>query len=458
MNNWTEIGTTPPTAPTPGPPAPWAAPDPSTRCAGLVATQPPPSARRRTVRTVASLGVAGALIGGVAAYAAIGIGHGSRAAAPTTAVARPVASSITTTPTTAQSRTTPTNGSTSPATTVPTRPSVVPPSSTPATVPASRATPSTAEQQQAAVTASLSAGVVDIYTVLGYQNAEAAGTGIILTADGEILTNNHVIAGSTAITVVVVTTGKSYTAKVVGTDAADDIAVVRLTGASGLVPAHLGDSSTVRVDDPVVAVGNAGGRGGTPTTATGKVTALDQQIVASDENGANQEQLQGLIQIDARLQAGESGGPLYNGAGEVIGIDTAGEAFRRFSGRGGVGFAIPINAALAIAHDIEQGKTSDSIVLGTPGFLGVATSDVTASDGSTGPVITEVVTGTPAARIGLHTNDIINSIDGAIVDSTDALSSVLHSHHGGDKVTVAWTGNDGQPHSATVTLADGPAA
>jgi len=308
------------------------------------------------------------------------------------------------------------------------------------------------------VTASLSAGVVDIYTVLGYQNAEAAGTGIILTADGEILTNNHVVAGSTVIKVVVITTGKSYTAKVVGTDAAEDIAVVQLTGASGLVPAHLGDSSKVQVDDPVVAVGNAGGRGGTPTTAAGKVTALDQEIVASDENGTNQEQLQGLIQIDARLQAGESGGPLYNGAGEVIGVDTAGEAFRRFSGRGGVGFAIPINAALVIANDIEQGKTSDSIVLGTPGFLGLATSDVTAPDGSTGPAITEVVAGTPAARIGLQTNDIITSIDGVAVDSTEALVGVLHRHHGGDKVTVAWTGSDGQPHSAAVTLADGPAA
>ena len=457
MNNRIEIGTTPPTEPTPGPPSPWAAPDPSTRAAAPLGASMP-SGRRRAVRSVVSLGIAGALIGGVAAYAAIGVGRGSRVAAPTTAVTRPVPSSIATAPATAPAGTTPTSGSAGPATTVPTRPSVAPPTSTPATVPSRRTTPTTAEQQQAAVTASLSAGVVDIYTVLGYQNAEAAGTGIILTADGEILTNNHVIAGSTVIKVVVVTTGKSYTAKVVGTDAADDIAVVQLTGASGLVPAHLGDSSKVQVDDPVVAVGNAGGQGGTPTTATGKVTALDQQIVASDENGSNQEQLQGLIQIDARLQAGESGGPLYNGAGEVIGIDTAGEAFRRFSGRGGVGFAIPINTALAIANDIEQGKTSASIVLGTPGFLGVATSDATAPDGSTGLVITEVVAGTPAARIGLQTNDIITAIDGVAVESTEGLAATLHGHHGGDKVSVAWTGNDGQPHSATVTLAEGPAA
>ncbi|TML19188.1 MAG: trypsin-like serine protease [Actinobacteria bacterium] len=216
----------------------------------------------------------------------------------------------------------------------------------------------------------LTVGVVNVNTVLGFQQAEGAGTGIVLGSNGEILTNNHVIDGATKITVTVVATGKSYNASVVGTDRTDDIAVLRLDGVSGLAIARLGDSSTVKVGDAVVGVGNAGGLG-TPTSSSGSVVQLGQTITATDDNGGNPETLHDLIEISAQLQPGQSGGPLYDAAGKVVGLDAAGNA-----GSGGgrfrvrtastTGYAIPINDAMAVAKEIEAGKASSTITIGTP--------------------------------------------------------------------------------------------
>ena len=135
-------------------------------------------------------------------------------------------------------------------------------------------------------------GVVDIYTQQKYNSAAAAGTGMVLTSSGDVLTNNHVIEGSTSITVRIVATGKSYTAKVVGTAPSKDVALLHLVNASGLTTANLGDSGTVSVGDAVTGVGNAGGVGGTPSAASGKVTALHRAITASDESGSNAERLE----------------------------------------------------------------------------------------------------------------------------------------------------------------------
>src|SRR5262244_3455696 len=171
-------------------------------------------------------------------------------------------------------------------------------------------------------------GLVDINTTLGYQQARAAGTGIVLTSSGEVLTNNHVINGATSIKVRDVADGRVYSASVVGYDASHDVAVIQMRGASGLPTADLGNSSTVRVGDKVVAVGNAGGQDGTPSVATGRVTGLNQSITASDESSGTAENLSGLIRTNADIQAGDSGGPLLNSAGQVIGIDTAASAGR----------------------------------------------------------------------------------------------------------------------------------
>ena len=227
----------------------------------------------------------------------------------------------------------------------------------------------------------ISPGLVDVTSTLGYAGATAAGTGIVLTSNGEVLTNNHVINGATSVKVTDIGNGKTYQATVVGYDASHDIAVLQLTGASGLTTAATGNSSTVRVGDNVVGLGNAGGRGGAPSVAAGTVTALNQSITASDEGSSSSEQLSGLIETNADIQAGDSGGPLVNSHGQVIGVDTAassGSQFGNGSGGssdpfGGFGdngssnsgqqtttqaFAITINTALSIANQIESGHAS----------------------------------------------------------------------------------------------------
>jgi S1-C subfamily serine protease len=259
-----------------------------------------------------------------------------------------------------------------------------------------------------------------------------------------------VVDGATKITVTVVGTGRSYAADVVGTDATDDVAVLQLSGASGLSTAKL-SSDAVSVGDPVTAVGNAGGTGGTPTAATGTVTALDRSITASDEAGSDSEQLTGMIQVDADIQAGDSGGPLYDGDGEVVGIDTAAS-----SGQTGatVGFAIPIAKAVSIADRIESGADSATIQQGTPAFLGVQLAQDTVGAAT----ISGVVDGSPAAGAGLRAGDTITAVGGTTVDSADALSAALAEQHPGDQVRVSWVDSTGSGHTATVTLVAGPAA
>jgi len=295
-----------------------------------------------------------------------------------------------------------------------------------------------------------SVGVVDITTVIDYGQAEAAGTGVVLTSNGEILTNNHVVDGATKITVTVVSTGQSYTGNVVGTDATDDVAVVQLANASGLSTAKL-SSGTASVGDAVTAVGNAGGTGGTPSAAPGHVTALDQSLTASDESGSNPEQLTGMIQVDADIQAGDSGGPLYNSSGEVAGIDTAASSGQTSSP---VGFAIPIAKATSIADRIESGEDSATIQHGAPAFLGVQL----AQDATGGATISGVVDGSPAAEAGLQAGDTVTAVGGTTVDSADALSSTLAKHNPGDQVQITWVDSTGSTHSATITLVAGPAA
>ena len=300
-------------------------------------------------------------------------------------------------------------------------------------------------------TAAQSVGVVDIDTVLGYQGARAAGTGIVLTAAGEVLTNNHVVNGATKIAVTVVSTGRTYTASVVGTDPSDDVAVIQLADASGLSTANLGDSSSVRAGDAVTGVGNAGGVGGTPSAAAGRVLALNQQLTASDTDGANAEHLTGMIEIDAPIAAGDSGGPLYDAAGAVIGIDTAAQTGGRSTATT-VAYAIPIDKALGIAGQIESGQASSTVHIGLPGFLGVSVAD-----SSGGALIEQVVPGAPAAQAGLTAGDVVTAVDGTAVTSGSALKPALTGHGPGDRVTLHWTDPAGGTHSATVTLIAGPA-
>ncbi|MCW2632996.1 MAG: Peptidase, partial [Pseudonocardia sp.] len=313
----------------------------------------------------------------------------------------------------------------------------------------------------ATATAAQQVGVVDINTDLKYANAQAAGTGMILTSSGAVLTNNHVVEGATSITVTVVSTGQSFDATVVGTDATDDVAVLQMAGASNLDPVHMGDSGSVAVGDQITAVGNAGGKGGAPHAATGNVVALGQSITASDQAGRS-EQLTGMIQINAQIQPGDSGGPLYNAAGDVIGMDTAASATGRTSAPTAPGrqrttateaFAIPISRAQSIAGQIQAGQSSSTVHIGQSAFLGV---QVQASGPASGAVVASTIPGGPAAGAGIVAGDVITAVDGRAVDST-SLSTVMQGYHPGDQVRVAWTDASGRAHTATVSLTAGPA-
>ncbi len=308
---------------------------------------------------------------------------------------------------------------------------------------------------QTAASTAQSSGIVIIETVVYYGQAEAAGTGMVLTSTGEILTNNHVIEGATSITVEVVSTGATYTASVVGTDAADDVAVLQLAGASGLTTATFDTSGILQVGDQVTGVGDAGGTG-TLLTAAGDVTALNQTITTQAEAFAASETLDGLIETDAAIQAGDSGGPLYDADGEVIGMDTAAS-----SGGAATGYAIPITTALSIAQAIASGQNGDGIVQGYPAFLGVQLAQTVGRFGgstTSGAVVGGVLSGTPAATAGLTAGDVITAVDGTAVASAAQLSTALDGYAAGQSVTLTWTGTTGASHTATVTLVAGPAA
>jgi S1-C subfamily serine protease len=303
-------------------------------------------------------------------------------------------------------------------------------------------------------TAAQQVGVVDVNTVLKYQHAAAAGTGMVLTPTGEVLTNNHVIEGATSISVRVVTTGRTYIARVVGTDPSEDVAVLQLQNATGLQPANLGNASAVRaatVGARVTGVGNAGGTGGVPSAASGTVVALDQSLTATDESGQNPERLTGMIETNAPIAAGDSGGPLYDSSDRVIGMDTAASVSR---GSTSVGFAIPITRATAIAAAIEAGQASPTIHLGYPGFLGVSAG---ANPAGPGALVESVLAGGPAASAGISAGDVITTVDGTSVGSAAALSVAVTAHRPGQAVAVSWLDGTGQAHRAVVTLAAGPA-
>jgi S1-C subfamily serine protease len=328
------------------------------------------------------------------------------------------------------------------------------------------------------IAARVDPGLVDVVSTDGDEQATSAGTGIVLTSNGEVLTNNHVIEGATAIKVTDIGNGKTYTAQVVGYDASQDVAVIQLENASGLTIASLGNSSSVQTGDSVVALGNAGGKGGTPSVATGTVTALNQSITASDELSGASEQLTGLVEDNADIQPGDSGGSLVNSYGQVIGMDTAastGYSLQSPSGQSSTGteqaYAIPIDEALSIAKQIEAGTTSTDVHIGATGFLGVEIGSASEGSGSgstggfgggqsstSGVTIAGTLSGSPAANAGLGEGDEITALGGQSVSNAEDISQALIKYHPGDSISVTWVDQTGQSHTSTLTLASGPAA
>ena len=314
-----------------------------------------------------------------------------------------------------------------------------------ATVPAN-ASPSIPPLPRDAASAASQVGpqIVDIDAKLGFQSAVGAGTGIVIDPS-VILTNNHVVAGATDLTARSIANGQVYPANVIGFDRQHDIAVLQLAG-GGLPVANIGNSDGLSVGQPVVSLGNAGGAGGAPSVEEGRIGALNQTVSANDALTGSTETLVGLIQVDANIRPGDSGGPTVNSANQVIGMNTA--ATQNFHLGRGQGFAIPINEAMAIAGQIRSGASSPSVHIGPTAFLGVGVND---APGGSGAIVRQVIPTGPAAAAGLAPGDVVNSINGQPVNSATALTNILDQHHPGDHVSVGLQGR-----VIDVALGDGP--
>jgi S1-C subfamily serine protease len=328
-------------------------------------------------------------------------------------------------------------------------PQVAPSLSAAAPSPQAAASPPSA-LTAAAIAAAVDPSVVDVNSILGFQGGTAAGTGMVLTSTGAILTNNHVIDGATRISVQIAGTGRTYAATVVGKDVAEDVAVVQLQGAAGLKVAPFGDSGKVSIGDRVVSLGNALGRAGPPSVSQGFVVGLGRDITATDPTAGTAENLSGLIQTSAALQPGDSGGPLVSSAGQVIGMDTAASSRVRFNAGSGVGFAIPINHALEVAAQIRAGggTVQSPSPAAQRGYLGVEIQQ----QGTPGAYVAGVVAGGPADGAGIQAGDTIVAIGGTAIASSSTLTSVLSGHRPGESVRVTWLDGLGGRHVASIRL------
>lgn len=289
-------------------------------------------------------------------------------------------------------------------------------------------------------------GIVDIYTTLGYVHGIAAGTGMILTPSGEVLTNNHVIEGATKFKVVDVTSQHRYTATVVGYSVSRDIAVLQLAHASGLRTVKRGGAIPLHIQMRVVARGNAQGRGGLPKVARGQIIGLHQKIVATDPTG-DSEALTNLIATDAPVVPGYSGGPLENSQNRVVGVVTAGSTTPSLSR----GFAIPLKQALQLARRIESGKSDAVVHVGPTAFLGVLLAK--AADEAK---IAKVLSGKPADIAGLVKGDVITSLNGKTISSVRDVRRVVLSLVPGKAVPIGWTDTRDVAHTGTIKPVSGP--
>jgi len=332
-------------------------------------------------------------------------------------------------------------------------------------------------------------GVVDVTASLRYLQETAKGTGFVIdAAAGLVLTNNHVINGATSVTVTPVTSGRSYPARVLGYDRAHDVALLQLRGATGLRAVSIGRSAQVRMGTQVLALGNEAGQGGSPTVAPGVISGLDRTIVARDQSSGLTETLHGMMQTSANIRPGDSGGPLADAAGRVIGINTAAGGSTVYSG-----YAIPIDQVLPIARQITAGRPGGQVQIGLPAFLGVLMPDSTSAspqrqagqelrqageadggasgctDGATttapasvapawsGALVNGVLCGTPAVAAGLSAGDVITALGGQPVTSPRSLSTLISHYRPGRRTALAWVSPDGRLHTAVVRLSAGPA-
>jgi len=363
---------------------------------------------------------------------------------------------------------------------------------------------------KAFVAARVEPAVVDIDAAIQYSGGTSSeGTGMVISADGLVLTNNHVIDGATTIKATLATSGKVFRATVVGYDSTHDVALLKLDGATRLRAVAVGNSSQVTLGTPVLALGNAEGQGGLPSLAEGIVNSLNKTISPTDESTGATETLHGILQTDADIVSGDSGGPLANSAGQVIGMDTANASSSQGSSSV-LGYAIPINTALSVAHQIAAGQPSATVQIGLPGFLGVlvpqsnSTSPVqqaqqqrqqiqqqqqqgtglpgsgtgsgqpprrvacsnddadtsvpsSIAPASSGALVDGVLCGTAAATAGLVSGDVITAVNGQAVTTPGSLTAMMSRFRPGTKVTLSWETAGGQRKTGALTLGAAPA-
>ncbi len=289
------------------------------------------------------------------------------------------------------------------------------------------------------------------------QSEEGAGTGIVVAANGMIMTNNHVISGASTINVFTSDGHEYKNAKVLAADTTNDLAFIQID-ASGLKPATLGDSSSVQVGTEVIAIGNALGQYQN-TVTQGIISGVGRPVQASDESGSSAESLQNLFQTDAAINPGNSGGPLVDVKGNVIGIDTA-----VASDAQGIGFAIPINEAKQELSQVQSSGNISRPYLGvryvpiTPAFATDNNLPVTngayVNGDSSDPA---VVAGSPAANAGIQSGDIITKVGSQSINQTNTLSVLIGQHKVGDKVQLTYI-RGGKTQTTTVTLSQAPSS
>ncbi|RJO77198.1 PDZ domain-containing protein [Nocardia panacis] len=280
----------------------------------------------------------------------------------------------------------------------------------------------------------------------------AAGSGIVLTAEGQVLTSHHVVKGADTVKVTDVGNGRSYAATVLGYDAAADIALLELAGAADLTTARIGASADLRVRDEVLAIGNAGGAGGTPTAVGGTVTDLNSTIVAVNAADMSRKPLRGMLEVAAAVSSGQSGGALADRGGAVVGVVAAasGDAGRA-TGRTPSGYAVPIDVAMRVVEQIRSGAPTDTVHIGPTATLGVLVSDA-----PWGARIDVAVSGLPAQVAGLTEGEVITELDGHAITTASALRAAINVRKPGETVRlgVAAAGS-GLPRTVAVVLALG---
>jgi S1-C subfamily serine protease len=362
-----------------------------------------------------------------------------------------------------------------------------------AAITARRGTAPAAPLSNRAIYARVEPSVVDVTAMLRYDDETASGTGFVIDASAAfVLTNNHVIRDATSVTVTIPGTGRSFLARIVGADVPADVAVLQIVPQPGLTDAPLGNSADVPVGTAVIAIGNQAGADGSPVLAPGVISGTGRTIDAADGSSGFTELLRGMLATTARIEPGDSGGPLADSAGVVIGMDTA-------AGTDGAapGYAIPINAALAAARQIAAGRPGPGIFLGVGGFLGAMVGSTTApspraqaaqerrlhpaagdsrarpaclpteaappvpavmAPAPSGALVDAVLCGSPAATAGIAAGDVITSADGRSVSSPDALTAIVSDCGPGSMIPVTWMSTAGAKRTALVRLGSAPAA